>query len=480
MSSHPRQRQHSAPSNNGSTAVTLHFKERNSQKQPLYRPAALRRNGSVSVDLFAHPSPPGSPSLAAAEVKTSWLSSLAPWSPSTAEAGKELSTAPVRGRMLPRAQWKPDEAVEHCADPDCKQRFDLLNRRHHCRTCGDIFCASHSSRSTLLWPSSEDDSATPFTPRGTPRATPRSSSVDLPSLAYAAAASSSTTTSNGYSVSPTSSYISTTSAASSAHSSAHSSTPTSSPPNPSSMPVTARVCDRCYFAAPPPSSSASSLAAPSLPSHVPWAFSAATFAHPNPLTLRHPRTTSQSRSRSRASSPHGFGAHGTSPPSTLGRSNSSASRSRQGSAASAASSSSTSGGAGSEYSTPSTSVEGLPYTASAAAAAAAKRAQSPATSLRAYGSGASLLPSIPSRGVLVAEEGDATETEEDERDVPTPHALKPQPHPPVYVDSSDSDEDGEGDSDDEARHDARVRERRRLQQEFGSVQGGPWQSWATF
>ncbi|KAL7341857.1 hypothetical protein BJY59DRAFT_648086, partial [Rhodotorula toruloides] len=76
--------------------------------------------------------------------------------------------------MLPRSQWKvrsssdcwregtvltplarvrqqPDDEAENCADPDCSLRFDLINRRHHCRTCGDIFCAAHSSRSTLLW-----------------------------------------------------------------------------------------------------------------------------------------------------------------------------------------------------------------------------------------------------------------------------------------------------------------------------------------
>jgi len=36
------------------------------------------------------------------------------------------------------------------------------------------------------------------------------------------------------------------------------------------------------------------------------------------------------------------------------------------------------------------------------------------------------------------------------------------------------------DSDDEAKHEQMMRDRRRHNQEFGSVQGGPWQSWATF
>ncbi|BGP18506.1 hypothetical protein JCM10213_002979 [Rhodosporidiobolus nylandii] len=442
-----RQRQHSAPSN-PSTAVTLHFKERNAQKQPLYRPAALRRNGSVSVD-FIRPSPPNSPSLAAAEPKSSWLSSFAPWSPSIVE-GKEGSSGFVRGRMLPRAQWKPDETAEQCADPDCSQRFDLLNRRHHCRTCGDIFCAAHSSRSTLLWPSAEENGAEPalgFTPRGTPRATPRSSSIDLPSLAAA------------YSISPASSCISTatgvsisSSGSAGSASTASTSTPTSSPPQPSSMPCSARVCDRCYFSAPTLTGAPTPLLTPPiLPSHVPWAFGAA--ASSRPVTLRHPRGGSTSRSRSRASSPNSRGPHSTSPPSGL-RSASGA-RSRQDSAASLSSSSAAgSASASSEYSTPSTSVEGLPSTASASVKLARARGLSPSsTSVRLpYPSAVSAVSAA-----AVQEEGESdTEVESDLEDR-----------------GAESDED-------EERHEQTIRERRRYQQEFGSVQGGPWQSWATF
>jgi len=34
--------------------------------------------------------------------------------------------------------WKPDSEVSSCAD--CSRPFTLINRRHHCRRCGDIFC----------------------------------------------------------------------------------------------------------------------------------------------------------------------------------------------------------------------------------------------------------------------------------------------------------------------------------------------------
>ncbi|GAA6006251.1 FYVE zinc finger domain-containing protein [Rhodotorula paludigena] len=459
----------------GSTAVTLHFKERHSGRQPLYRPAALRRNGSVSRELFNHPSPPHSPSLAATESKSqSWLSTLAaPFSPSNPDASKQLDASCVRGRMLPRSQWKRDEDSEQCADPDCSQRFDLLNRRHHCRTCGDIFCASHSSRSTFLWPAPGDDAVPAFTPRGTPRATPRSSAVDLPSLVY--------------SVSP--SNASAISTASSNNSSNASSTPTSSPPNhPTLMPLSARVCDRCYFSVPDPQGvGAPLLTPPVLPqSHLP-AFAAFASASSRPMTLRHPHG-SRASSRSRASSP------GHSPPGSK-------SRSRQGSATSASSTTP------SEYSTPSTSVERLPYASSSSSAGTSPeelcfvpaRAQSQprrksslsrasSASRGAVAARGSSLPRLqrqPLRSTAVTtprpvqeavpssdDDSDAlTEVEGDDSAAPRAHDFAAGP-------AGDGDE-GE-DEDDERRHDETIRERRRLQQEFGSVQGGPWQSWATF
>ncbi|KAI9189866.1 Zn finger protein [Blastocladiella emersonii ATCC 22665] len=38
----------------------------------------------------------------------------------------------------PRTHWRPDSDVAHCVD--CGVTFTLLERRHHCRKCGDIFC----------------------------------------------------------------------------------------------------------------------------------------------------------------------------------------------------------------------------------------------------------------------------------------------------------------------------------------------------
>lgn len=41
------------------------------------------------------------------------------------------------------ARWKKDEVVDHCSN--CKCEFNFLNRKHHCRCCGDIFCGSCSN-----------------------------------------------------------------------------------------------------------------------------------------------------------------------------------------------------------------------------------------------------------------------------------------------------------------------------------------------
>ncbi|KAH0001585.1 hypothetical protein KCU78_g14802, partial [Aureobasidium melanogenum] len=43
----------------------------------------------------------------------------------------------------------------------CTRPFSMLNRRHHCRRCGDIFCSSHSPHAIPL------DQEARFHPEGT-------------------------------------------------------------------------------------------------------------------------------------------------------------------------------------------------------------------------------------------------------------------------------------------------------------------------
>lgn len=41
---------------------------------------------------------------------------------------------------LSHEHWKPNNAANNCFD--CDRPFSLINRRHHCRKCGEIFCAN--------------------------------------------------------------------------------------------------------------------------------------------------------------------------------------------------------------------------------------------------------------------------------------------------------------------------------------------------
>ncbi|KAJ6519187.1 FYVE zinc finger-domain-containing protein [Mycena sanguinolenta] len=70
--------------------------------------------------------------------------------------------------LLAKQLWKPDSSAPNCDNFYCRTPFSLLDRRHHCRKCGGVFCGPCSARTTSLL----DASALPFLhpPRGTPLA----------------------------------------------------------------------------------------------------------------------------------------------------------------------------------------------------------------------------------------------------------------------------------------------------------------------
>ncbi|PPR05111.1 hypothetical protein CVT26_012347 [Gymnopilus dilepis] len=47
--------------------------------------------------------------------------------------------------LLPRRIWKPDFLSQSCDSPQCMTSFGFLERKHHCRKCGKIFCGKCSS-----------------------------------------------------------------------------------------------------------------------------------------------------------------------------------------------------------------------------------------------------------------------------------------------------------------------------------------------
>jgi len=56
--------------------------------------------------------------------------------------GTTLPSAIVQETPLDETSvnWMPDERVSQCFK--CNKGFDLFKRRHHCRSCGRIFCRS--------------------------------------------------------------------------------------------------------------------------------------------------------------------------------------------------------------------------------------------------------------------------------------------------------------------------------------------------
>ncbi|KAJ7102555.1 FYVE zinc finger-domain-containing protein [Mycena belliarum] len=70
--------------------------------------------------------------------------------------------------LLPKHLWKADSHASHCDNFYCRVPFSFLDRRHHCRKCGGVFCGPCSARTTDLLDASKLSFLHP--PRGTPLA----------------------------------------------------------------------------------------------------------------------------------------------------------------------------------------------------------------------------------------------------------------------------------------------------------------------
>ncbi|CAO3702966.1 unnamed protein product [Rhizopus stolonifer] len=53
--------------------------------------------------------------------------------------------------LLSQKQWQKDDQVKSCQFKACCNQFGLLQRKHHCRRCGDIYCSSHSQNRLPLF-----------------------------------------------------------------------------------------------------------------------------------------------------------------------------------------------------------------------------------------------------------------------------------------------------------------------------------------
>ena len=60
--------------------------------------------------------------------------------------------APAFAREVARDMWQPDSERDECSLPSCSTKFGTWQRRHHCRQCGCVICASCSANKKLLLP----------------------------------------------------------------------------------------------------------------------------------------------------------------------------------------------------------------------------------------------------------------------------------------------------------------------------------------
>jgi len=44
--------------------------------------------------------------------------------------------------------WTPDEWSDQCHE--CTSKFSVVRRRHHCRSCGRVFCAKCRSQKIVI------------------------------------------------------------------------------------------------------------------------------------------------------------------------------------------------------------------------------------------------------------------------------------------------------------------------------------------
>uniref|UniRef100_A0A673K5D2 Lateral signaling target protein 2 homolog n=1 Tax=Sinocyclocheilus rhinocerous TaxID=307959 RepID=A0A673K5D2_9TELE len=64
-------------------------------------------------------------------------------------SSSELAAKAREGQFEDPPEWVPDEACNSCIA--CKAPFTVIRRKHHCRSCGKIFCSRCSSHSAPLY-----------------------------------------------------------------------------------------------------------------------------------------------------------------------------------------------------------------------------------------------------------------------------------------------------------------------------------------
>eukprot|EP00127_Corallochytrium_limacisporum_P001224 Clim_evm11s46 gene=Clim_evmTU11s46 len=64
---------------------------------------------------------------------------------------------PPGRKRVTQIHWRPDNDVAVCQYFGCRKEFTFLERRQHCRKCGNIFCREHCGYKLRLAPNTEHD-----------------------------------------------------------------------------------------------------------------------------------------------------------------------------------------------------------------------------------------------------------------------------------------------------------------------------------
>ncbi|KAF2160949.1 hypothetical protein M409DRAFT_59476 [Zasmidium cellare ATCC 36951] len=164
------------PSNNISPTnyhSNVNVRQLRQPRQPLYTPAALRPNDRLArpTDIPGRPRAPDTPpasqdsSFDSARTDPASAVEFGPGLPPEGLArqgtgsihqmlsssdSEDLSRDEWREVTGPptTAHWKPDESSNSCYV--CSESFTWFFRRHHCRRCGNLVCATHVQHSVPL------------------------------------------------------------------------------------------------------------------------------------------------------------------------------------------------------------------------------------------------------------------------------------------------------------------------------------------
>ncbi|KAF9428059.1 hypothetical protein BGZ76_002075, partial [Entomortierella beljakovae] len=129
-------------------------KQQQQQQQPQHRQTSrLEPERNQSVSLSSSPNVPnGGVANSSAWSSSRQRISSAPLS-SAYKSGRDTDSLNSNSSATSgpsRAHWKPDSSTNVCTWPGCRLEFNLFDRRHHCRKCGDIFCSTHCSKEVPL------------------------------------------------------------------------------------------------------------------------------------------------------------------------------------------------------------------------------------------------------------------------------------------------------------------------------------------